>query len=858
MDFPKGAGTAAYNEKSGRIASLPALLQKILAHFCPQWRKGNTEGDCLSHKCSETDILGENYSWQIPINHDDLKILKKNEHQLCEVLQDKFGCMSTLVSPVQERNSESLQVFRKMLTPGLTLSVWKDNLTRHAVDAVVNAANEDLKHGGGLALALVKAGGQEIQEESTRIVSTHGKVPTGNIAITRAGKLPCKLIMHAVGPRWAEADRERCFHKLRTAIKNILDYAIFHNECLETIAIPALSSGIFNFPLNLCTQIIVETIRFYLQEVQWTGNLKEIHLVSNEDPTVAAFKSASESILGMNELRSWENQEATAPFNTMVTNNLTAHIVQGRIELQETDVIVNSVTPSHSFGAGPVSQSILQQAGDEIEQEFKKNMPRTSQDSQLVLVTKGFKLSCQYVFHVLWDSKSSRTDMRLKDAVRKCLEKCLELHLTSISFPALGTGNIGVCKERAAKIMFDEVLMFACKHRKQLTVKFVIFPVEIETYKAFSTEMERAKSKLQSLSSNRAPWETREEKRENGLKAKSPAINLMTSNLEKMNGAEEWIKRLLTPQDKHVIENNHILYLEKKEHDILSQLQNTSRVSIKEIIDQEKAILEIKGAQADIVEVVIHIEHMLCEVQEKMARKKEQALWNLLGQWTGQQPKTQDEMKKNKFQKCLTPFTQEIHDRMKQFEHCGLHVIKVEKIDNEVLMAAFQKKKKMMEGRTQREPMSHRLFQQVPQQFCDVVCRVGFQRMYSVPCDPRYGAGIYFTKNLKNLACQVKKTSATNNLIYVFEAEVLTGSFCQGHELNIVPPPLIPGDINSHDSVVDNVPSPETFVIFSSVQAMPQYLWTCTRVWPQDYSSKPRMLPLQPLGGEFSSGSCVD
>lgn len=60
--------------------------------------------------------------------------------------------------------------------------------------------------------------------------------------------------------------------------------------------------------------------------------------------------------------------------------------------------------------------------------------------------------------------------------------------------------------------------------------------------------------------------------------------------------------------------------------------------------------------------------------------------------------------------------------------------LQVEKIDNEVLMAAFQKKKKMMEGRTQREPMSHRLFQQVPQQFCDMVCRVGFQRMYSVPC----------------------------------------------------------------------------------------------------------------------------
>lgn len=95
--------------------------------------------------------------------------------------------------------------------------------------------------------------------------------------------------------------------------------------------------------------------------------------------------------------------------NNLTTNNLT----MGPVHFFpfQTDVIVNSVTPSHYFGAGPVSQSILQQAGDEIEREFQKNMPRTSQDSQLVLVTKGFKLSCQYVFHVLWDSESSRTDM---------------------------------------------------------------------------------------------------------------------------------------------------------------------------------------------------------------------------------------------------------------------------------------------------------------------------------------------------------------------------------------------------------------------------------------------------------------
>nr|XP_035949611.1 protein mono-ADP-ribosyltransferase PARP9 isoform X4 [Halichoerus grypus] len=745
-------------------------------------KNGSSRAAAYNEK-SETATPEEDHSWQIPINHNDFTILKTNESQLCEVLQNKFDCICTLVSPSLEGNGESQQVFRDVLIPGLELSVWKDDLTRHAVDAVVNAANEDLIHAGGLAKALVNAGGFEIQEESRRLVSRRGKIPTGNIATTKAGRLPCKLIIHAVGPRWTAKYYQTCTHQLQEVIINILSYVTFINPDIETVAIPALSSGIFQFPLDLCTQIIVETISFYYREKQPATNLKEIHLVSNEHPTVAAFKNASEVILRMNKLGSRMSQEATPPFKTIIVNNVTLQIVQGYIQLQETDVIVNSVNPLYGLRYGPMSISILQQAGDEIELEFNKKVTEI-QDSRFVLVTKGFKLPCQYVYHVLWHSR-------------------------------------------------------CCK----LT-------------EAFSAEVAERKTKLRDFNNYSVPQLTREEKRENGLKAKSPAISLMGSNLEKMKEAQAWIQRILTPQDHHIIENNHILYLGKKEHDILTQLQNTLRVSISEIISLEKAILEIKGAQADVIEVVMNIELMLCEVQEEMARKKELALWSLSGQWTDWQPQNQDEMKRNKFLRCLKLSAEEIQDQKKQFENCGLQVIKVEKIDNVVLMAVFQKKKKMMEGRTHGKPVSHRLFQQIPYQFCEAVCRVGFQRMYSAPRDPKYGVGIYFTKNLKNLAYQVKKTSAVDELIYVFDAEVLTGSFCQGHQLHIVAPPLSPGDTDCHDSVVDNVSSPETFVIFSNTQAMPQYLWTCTQnhVQPRNYSSGPRMNP----GARFSGGSAVD
>ena len=284
----------------------------------------------------EIDTLRGNYSQQISVSHDNFKILKNNESLLCEVLQNKFGCNVTLVSPAREGNDESLRVFRKMLTPRVELSVWKDDLTRHAVDAVVNAANEELLHGGGLAQALVKAGGFEIQEESRSLVSKYGRIPTGEIVTTGAGKLPCRYIIHAVGPRWALMDSQECIDKLQKAIMNILYFVNSKNSMnTETVAIPALSSGIFQFPLDLCTEIIVQTIKFYFQSVPVTSNLKEIHLVSNEDPTVAAFKLASEIILGRNELESWVSQGATQPFNTMVVNNMTLQIVQGFIERQE-------------------------------------------------------------------------------------------------------------------------------------------------------------------------------------------------------------------------------------------------------------------------------------------------------------------------------------------------------------------------------------------------------------------------------------------------------------------------------------------------------------------------------------------
>ncbi len=142
------------------------------------------------------------------------------------------------------------------LQNGKIIRLVKGDITFRNVDVVVNAANSNLKHGGGVAAAIVRIGGQIIQEESDKI----GFVPVGSAAITTSGKLPCKAVIHAIGPRIGEGDENA---KLRSAIRASL--LIASEKKFRDIAIPAVSSGIFGFPKDKCAAILTsESLNFLL------------------------------------------------------------------------------------------------------------------------------------------------------------------------------------------------------------------------------------------------------------------------------------------------------------------------------------------------------------------------------------------------------------------------------------------------------------------------------------------------------------------------------------------------------------------------------------------------------------------
>ncbi len=141
------------------------------------------------------------------------------------------------------------------------------DITEEKVDAIVNAANSNLKHGGGISGTIVRKGGEVIQKESDKM----GYVPVGEAVITIAGKLDCRYVIHAVGPVWGEGKEGK---KLKSAVLSALNLST--KKGLKIIFVPAISTGIFGFPKEKGTKIILETVINFLKKEETT--LSEVNL----------------------------------------------------------------------------------------------------------------------------------------------------------------------------------------------------------------------------------------------------------------------------------------------------------------------------------------------------------------------------------------------------------------------------------------------------------------------------------------------------------------------------------------------------------------------------------------------------
>ena len=176
-----------------------------------------------------------------------------------------------------------MKILKSISLNDKTIEITEGDITECAVDALVNAANSYLQHGGGVAGAIARKGGPAIQKESNEI----GYVAVGDCAVTSGGNLKAPYVIHAVGPRHGEGNEEE---KLRRTVTNVLKTATTRG--FTSIAMPAISAGIFGFPKDACAEILYgETTKFLLDQ---PSTLKKIIFCLIDRELIQYFLKESE------------------------------------------------------------------------------------------------------------------------------------------------------------------------------------------------------------------------------------------------------------------------------------------------------------------------------------------------------------------------------------------------------------------------------------------------------------------------------------------------------------------------------------------------------------------------------------
>ncbi|XP_068428086.1 protein mono-ADP-ribosyltransferase PARP9 [Clinocottus analis] len=741
----------------------------------------------------------------IPLHGTSLGIVRRCGSPLTAVVESKFGCSVTIdgVDFVgqQKRTTTPEKRFTTTLRSGVELSVWKADLTDFKADAVVNAANERLQHYGGLARALSLAGGAQIQRESDDYVAKHGAVKTGDALVLNAGFLPYWKVIHAVGPslflnhstsEFLEAER-----LLEKVIRSILDKV--KESRLQSVAIPAISSGLFNYPLPQCAKTIVTCVRSYYEFVSSSGYLpKEVFLVNHDEPTVAEMEKACRQVFASGKGSGGAKTSATP----VQLGNIRLTLKSGKIEEEKTDIIVNTTSITRDLKAGQISKALLEKAGPKMQDDIHR-----AQAEGHIYVTKGYKLHCKLVFHTFCPDKGTHAAQKiLYKSISECLWMAAANKHSSISFPAIGTGALGFDKKESAQIMSKAVADFAGNSQKKMDVYFVIFPSDNNTFKAFEEQITSLKQKAflpsftqgDDSSSSRAP---------------TPQISLTGPSNETTREAERWLTGLLfRPSSSVDIHNNFILHFGEKEHLQLSRLLKTG-LCIEEFFEGGRASLTVSGESVeDVVVAGLQVEALLCSIQREFAAKEERFMLNAM-------------LSKNLSyeRKLVDSKSPEFSEISSGFKKHGLLVLKIDEVENPTLETLFELKRNQLECTAP----ARKMFQRIPAHFCEMVSHIGFHTEYAPPGEPAFGEGIYFAGKITT-ALELWKVpkQQEEEYLYFVVANVLTGKSAPGEPGLILPPAVGTDPLVTFDSVSGG---PDVSVIFSGYQALPEHVITCKR-----------------------------
>ncbi len=171
-----------------------------------------------------------------------------------------------------------------------SVDLARGDITRETVDTIVSAANSSLLGGGGVDGAIHRAGGPTILEECRKIRDARGPLPAGEAVITGAGRLPCRYVIHTVGPVWQDG-RSGEPETLARCYRNSL--ALAAEQGLKSLAFPSISTGAYGYPVAEAAAVALGTVRDVLQA---GSPLEQVRFVLFTDSDLAVYRAALERL----------------------------------------------------------------------------------------------------------------------------------------------------------------------------------------------------------------------------------------------------------------------------------------------------------------------------------------------------------------------------------------------------------------------------------------------------------------------------------------------------------------------------------------------------------------------------------
>ncbi|XP_072025001.1 uncharacterized protein [Amphiura filiformis] len=396
---------------------------------------------------------------------------------------------------------------------GLDIEIESGDITKAQVDTIVNAANKDLRHGGGVAGAISRAAGKDMQDECRRIMKPRPPLSNGECIVTSGYKLPCR-ILHIAGPIYGRSSSDNEFYK---KLKETFLCAIRHANIpveAKTLAIPLISSGIYGGPKPICAKALLDAIEEFDNDP--CHIIKTIHLINLDEPSTQALVDVFNKRINVDVHDLLNSELVVSPsvhqeFKTK--HEIQLYVKEGDITPLDVDVIVNPTDSSllNSFG---ISKAISRAAGNELQQACGSIMQHRKWSrlaSGDVIETKGFGLKCKYILHTP-SPYYGGNDYKKKyhETLSQLYQKCLFLAsskegVQSIALPLIGAGLGGCPNEVCAHALATAMSLFRDKKEYLHLQTIVLVSIDPDAVRAIESalsivedETRRAESNLRS------------------------------------------------------------------------------------------------------------------------------------------------------------------------------------------------------------------------------------------------------------------------------------------------------------------------------------------------------------------------